>query len=113
MKELKAAIALIAFTFALTTLAVLIASPAGQIGLQVNSIFIDAPVIPFLVSAELIALALFAQPRRTLYKVPIKLAAILLCLYGSSLIIPQFSGGVMAMAPYCLVTLVLLLVVFW
>ena len=111
MNELKAAIALIAFTFASTTLAFSIASPAGQIGFQVN--FIDAPVIPFLVSTELIGLALFTQPRRTLYKVPIKLGAILLCLYGSSLIIPQFSGGVMAMAPYCLVTLALLLVVFW
>ena len=50
---------------------------------------------------------------RTLYKVPIKLAAILVCFYCSSIIIPEMVGGVMAMVPFCLITLALLLVVFW
>ena len=111
MKELRAAIALSLLTLAFTRLALSIASPVGQFGLQLN--FIDGFVIPLLSTAGLVALALSAQPKRTLYKVPLKLAAILFCLYGSSLIIPVFSGGVMALAPYCLVTLVLLLVVFW
>jgi hypothetical protein len=111
MKELRAAIALSLLTLAFTRLALSIASPVGQISLQLT--FIDLFVIPLLVSTGLLALALSGQPKRTLYKVPLKLAAILFCLYGSSLIIPGSSGGVMALAPYCLVTVVLLLVVFW
>jgi hypothetical protein len=50
---------------------------------------------------------------RTLYKVPVKLAAILVCLYCSSVIVPEMVGGVMAMVPFGLITLALLLVVFW
>jgi len=49
----------------------------------------------------------------TLYKVPVKLAAILVCFYCSSVIIPEMVGGVMAMVPFGLITLALLLVVFW
>ena len=50
---------------------------------------------------------------RTLYKVPIKLAAILVCFYCTSVIIPEIVGGVAAMVPFGLMTLALLLVVFW
>jgi len=111
MMQLKAAIALSLLTLAFTRLVLSITSPVGQVGFQVN--FIDVFVIPLLVTTGLVALALSGQPKRTLYKVPVKLAAILFCLYGSSLIIPASSAGVMALAPYCLVTLALLLVVFW
>jgi hypothetical protein len=48
-----------------------------------------------------------------LYKVPIKLAAILVCFYCSSVIIPEMVGGVTAMIPFGIITLALLLVVFW
>jgi len=111
MKELKAAIALSLISLAFTRLALSIASPAGQISRQLN--LVDGFIIPVLVTAGLVALALSGQPKRTLYKVPFKLAAILFCVYGSSLIIPGSSGGIIALAPYFLVTLVLLLVVFW
>jgi hypothetical protein len=50
---------------------------------------------------------------RTLHKLPIKLAAILVCFYCSSIIIPEMVGGVMAMLPFGLITLAFLLVVFW
>ena len=49
----------------------------------------------------------------TVYKLPIKLAAILVCLYCSSMIIPEMAGGVAAMIPFGIITLALLLVVFW
>jgi len=111
MKELEVGIALSLLTLALTTVALSIASPVGQTCFQVN--FVDVFVTPSLVTSGLVALAVSSQPRRTLYKVPLKLAAILFCLYASSLIIPLSGGGVMALTPYCLVTLVLLLVVFW
>jgi hypothetical protein len=50
---------------------------------------------------------------RTIYKLPVKLAAILVCFYCSSVIIPEMVGGVAAMVPFGLITLALLLVVFW
>jgi len=50
---------------------------------------------------------------RTQYKIPIKLIAILVCFYCSSVIIPEMVGGVVAMVPFGLITFALLLVVFW
>jgi hypothetical protein len=49
----------------------------------------------------------------TMYKLPIKLAAILVCFYFSSMIIPETADGVKAMIPFGIITLALLLVVFW
>ena len=48
-----------------------------------------------------------------MYKLPIKLAAILVCFYCSSMIIPETADGVKAMIPFGIITLALLLVVFW
>ena len=56
--------------------------------------------------------AIIAQ-RKGLYKVPLKLAALLLCFYGSALAVSSYTEGLPALVPYCLMTFALLLVIFW
>ena len=58
-------------------------------------------------------LAIMSGRRKRMYKIPIKLAALLLCFYGSALAVSSHTDGLPALVPYCLITFALLLVIFW
>jgi len=65
------------------------------------------------VTGGMMGLAILIGRRKGLYKIPIKLAALLLCFYGSALAVSSSMEGMPALVPYCLITFALLLVIFW
>jgi len=71
------------------------------------------PLGAILIASGMMGLAITISRRKGLYKVPLKLAALLLCFYGSALAVSSYMEGLPALVPYLLITLALLLVVFW
>ena len=56
------------------------------------------------VTGGMMGLAILIGRRKGLYKIPIKLAALLLCFYGSALAVSSYMEGIPALVPYCLIT---------
>ncbi len=73
----------------------------------------SSPFGAILIAYGTMGLAVVTTRRKGLYKVPLKLAALLLCFYGSALAVSSYMEGLPALAPYCLMTFALLLVIFW
>ena len=78
-----------------------------------NSVLPSSPFGSILIACGTMGLAVITTRRKGWYKLPLKLAALLLCFYGSALAASSYMEGLPALAPYCLITFALLLVIFW
>lgn len=110
VKILKLAVCLSSVLFAVT----LMSSPtAAARAADLCSVLPSSPFGFLLIACGAMGLGVVITRRKGLYKVPVKLAALLLCFYGSALAASSYNEGLPALAPYCLMTFALLLVIFW
>lgn len=106
-------------SFALSLLLVFLvatitSSPNAMVHLHEPTYLVDHDPIGILsIGAGALIVASFIGRRKGLYKIPVKLATLLLCFYGSALAVTSYMEGFPALVPYFLITLALLLVIFW